>query len=151
MPTTKQRRRLLVGGGLTVVLVLAALAWVAISINPVRQYNQAVRRISQKLSDLDQRRPADVSPLVWRESVSWGGTAFVNIGFSESHTPYAEMLRFEHDLDERLAQPVDLGFFEWLWTRLGETGPHGADYVARHKSNWDELVQANRNIGHPRR
>lgn len=107
----------------------------------VRRYNLASHRINQKLWALEARRPETISPELWDASASWASISFCNICFSESHVPYEEMLRFERELDGKLAGSIDLDFFEWIWARLATVSPHGSRYVTRFKPNWDEQVQ----------
>ena len=112
-------------------IVVGVLSWAASEIIPKSRYGYAARRINAKISSLRERRPADVSEKLWDESVAWASIAHCNICFSEGHTKYSEMIRFEHDLDETLKSPVDLDTLKWIGERLEKTGPHGQQYFVK--------------------
>lgn len=143
-----------------VMAVMAGVAiavWLAIAVPQVyaiRRYNLASARINQKIVALELRRPSDVPAEVWQASVAWTSIAICNICFSERHAPYAELLRYERELDERLEGPVDLRLLEWARLRLAETGPHGRRYVERWRPDWDasigQDIHADRNESDPR-
>lgn len=130
---------------LTKVLFVAVMGvvlwWPAQTIFRARRYNATRDRIQKKINVLRFQLPTEVSEEVWDGTVSWGCIAFGNICATESHTSYEEMCHLECDLDAKLAGPIDIAFFEWLWSRLAETGPHGAGYVSRIKWTWDQLLE----------
>jgi hypothetical protein len=55
-----------------------------------------------------------------------------------------ELRRFNADVAERLRGPVDLGTVDWVWERLGQTGPHGQRYRERFEPQYREGVAAMR-------
>jgi hypothetical protein len=118
------------------------------------RYSQAGTRINQKIAALVQRRPQNVSEALWKNSVDWTSIALCNVCFDEEHAPYAEMLRYERELDERLEGPVDLKLLDWARLRLAETGSHGRRYVERWRPDWDasigQDIHADRNESDPR-
>jgi hypothetical protein len=90
---------------------------------------------------LAQRRPADVNAAAWDEATAWANTAYANVFFSEQHTPIDELRRFRIDVEERLEGDVDLATIDWLWQRLGETGPHGRRYRHRFEPQYRESLK----------
>jgi hypothetical protein len=108
----------------------------------IERYNCTSRRIRERIYALDERRPANIRPQLWADSVGWAGIAQGNICFSEEHTTYEAMCRLEEQLDEKLKGKIDLGTLEWIWDRLAETGPHGQSYVSTFRKAWKELIQA---------
>src|SRR5262245_5625588 len=126
------------------ICCLAALAmgagvvvWIASEIIPRSRYGYASERIRSKIASLRQRRPADVDAKQWDECVDWAVTAHCNICFSEGHTSFQEMRRFEADLDEKREGPVDLNTLKWIGERLERTGPHGQQYFVKVRW-WEE-------------
>ena len=126
------------GCALLVAIVALLLVTAVVRVYPERRYNLASHRINRKICDLQSRRPEGVSPELWDFKVTWASIAFCNICFSEGHAPYEEMCRLERELDVRLQAPIDLQFFDWLWERLAQTGPHGRRYVER----WQAELQS---------
>ena len=129
------------------VLVAGALAWSAAEIFPLSRYSLRSRRINEKICSLRDRRPADVSEKVWEECVAWASIAHCNICFSEGHTTYEAMLRYEEDLDEKLKGQVDLDTLKWIGERLEKTGPQGQQYFVKVKwwEQWESMLHANQN------
>ena len=132
--------------GCFAVLVLGAavLIWAASEIIPKSRYGYGARRINEKICSLRERRPADVSTKLWEDGVAWASIAHCNICFSEEHTKYSEMLRFERDLDEKLKGSINLNTLKWIGERAAQTGPNGEQYMVKVKwrEQWEGTVQA---------
>ena len=66
-------------------------------------------------------------------------TAYCNVCFSPEHVTLEELQRsFNTDVEERLRSPVDLTTLDWVWDRLGRTGPHGRSYQQRFEPEYRE-------------
>ncbi|MHB0960503.1 MAG: hypothetical protein ACYC0X_31130 [Pirellulaceae bacterium] len=100
------------------------------------RYNRRSHRINEKICSLQERRPANVTAESWRDCVAWASIAHCNICFSEEHTSYEAMCRFEVLLDDKLQEEIDLNTFVWIGDRLAETGPHGQRYMAKWWEQW---------------
>ena len=74
-------------------------------------------RINEKICSLQERRPANVTAEAWSDCVAWASIAHCNICFSEEHTSYEAMCRFEEQLDDQLRGEVDLNTFAWIGDR----------------------------------
>ncbi len=135
------RRPLLFGCVTLAVLAICLLAWVGWRVFPLYRYGQRSQRIWEKLYALKQRRPPNVTPRLWEESVGWAVTAHSNICFSEGHASYEAMCRFEEQLDEKLKGEVDLATIQWIGDRLAETGPHGQRYMGEWRKQWKTLQE----------
>ena len=100
--------------------------------------------LNEKICSLRERRPADVSENFWNECVAWASIAHCNICFSEGHAKYSEMLRFEHDLDEKLKGPIDLNTLKWIGELAAQTGSNGERYMenVRWRHPWDDTLRA---------
>src|SRR5690606_17197993 len=88
------------------IVVLAftfvVLVWTVLRIAPTIRYNQRSYRINQKIWALEARRPPEISEKMWSECIAWASIAHGNICFSEGHTSYQAMCKFEKQLDEKL-------------------------------------------------
>lgn len=125
-------------------VVLATLTWVYVTqVRPLGLYYGKNRAIARTIENLEHSIPAGVNPHQWRELTTLTGIAFGNVCFSPSHASYAEMCRFEADLDAKLREdtPPDIETLRWIWMRLGQTGPHGKQYVERMIQLFDERLE----------
>lgn len=82
------------------------------------------------------RRPPDVDANTWGTAWSWLQTAYSNICFSPDYVPHDELRLFLADLEERLRGPVELTTWDWVWDRLGQTGPHGRSYQQKYEPGY---------------
>lgn len=128
----------------SLAFIAAVLAWAASEIIPRSRYGYAARRINAKIGLLGDRRPADVSEKVWEQCVAWASIAFCNVCASEGHTPYTEMSRLEHDLDEKVKGPVDVSTLKWIGERVAQTGPNGERYMVKMgwREQWERIFNA---------
>jgi hypothetical protein len=85
---------------------------------------------------LREQCPQNVSAEAWEVATSWAITAYANVCFSEDHVSIEELRRFRNDTEKRLAGKVDLVTIDWIWQRLGETGPHGKHYRQRFEPQY---------------
>lgn len=124
------------------ILVIGFLVWFVSNAVPQIRYNRRSYRINEKIISLQQRRPENVSEQAWADCVAWASIAHCNICFSEGHTSYQAMCRFEDQLDEKLQGEVDLDTIEWIGERLAETGPHGRQYMNKWWETWKSMHEA---------
>lgn len=99
-------------------------------VNVIRYASQQ-RATSDLIDSLSSRRPNNVSPAKWETATTWTGIAVANVCYSPDHVSFAELGRFKSDLESKLEQDVDLETLDWIWHRLANTGPHGAQYVEK--------------------
>jgi hypothetical protein len=121
----------------------------AISIRPTAgfvrliRYGREHRATHEVLMGLSSRRPPNIDAEVWEIATAWAGTAYCNVCFSPAHVPFDELCRVHTDLDEALKGPVDLETIDWIWDRLGRTGPTGREYQERFELSYrEELAEA---------
>jgi hypothetical protein len=143
------RHPFLLGFFLLAILAIGLLAWIGSKAIPLYRYNQRSYRIREKIWALNERRPATVSPRLWKESVGWAVTAHCNVCFSEEHASYEAMCQFEERLDEKLKGDVNLGTIEWIGDRLAETGPHGQRYMGYWREQWKALQESGKQEAQP--
>ena len=129
-------------GGLA---VLAACV-VPPTIWAVRQiaYAQEQRTAQELVNQLRDRGPPDVGADAWEVASAWAITAYCNVCYSPEHVSHDELRRFRADLEERLRGSVDLATIDWVWDRLGRTGPHGRSYQERFEPQYRESLEAMR-------
>lgn len=113
------------------LLMIAGLYMV--HVRPFVVYMQKNHQISLKLTSLEPLNPPEVDPTAWKNLVMLTNIAFGNVFHHPSLASYAEMLRFQADLEAKLKSdtPVREPTLRWIWKRLGETGPHGKQYSER--------------------
>jgi hypothetical protein len=87
------------------------------------------------------RPPSGLDPHVWEEAWIVAYNGFGNVCFSPDHVSQAEMQRLQHDLEARRSGPVTPETLDWFWHRLAETGPQGAEYIARMQPLWEEAAR----------
>ena len=137
----RAKRTFLFGCLPLLILFIGVVVWVAWTAIPQMRYNQRSRRINQKIADLRAQQPPDVRADLWNECIAWASIAHCNICFSEGHTTYEAMVRYEEDLEEKLEGDVDLTTIEWIGERLAETGPHGQQYMEKWRKQWQSMIQ----------
>lgn len=130
---------------------LAALVLVQVGVVPaalavVRHYHyfREHRAGREQLLQLQHRRPADVDPQAWDWATGWAVTAYCNVCFAPGYVSSEELRRFNADVAERLRGPVDLATVDWVWHRLGCTGPHGLSYRLRFEPQYREGLATTR-------
>ena len=94
------------------------------------------------LIELRDRRPPDVSRDTWEWATGWAITAYLNVCFSTKHVSLEEMKKFRADLEDQLRGPVNLITIDWIWYRLGQTGPHGLSYQQSFESQYRVIFGA---------
>jgi hypothetical protein len=136
-----------IGWFAALAIVAAVLAWGAAKVIPLRRYNLRSQSINAKICALQERRPVNVSEKLWEDCIAWTSIAHCNVCFSEGHTKYEAMLRYEQDLDEKLKGQVDLDTLKWIGARLEKSGPHGQHYFVKVKwwEQWESTLRANAN------
>jgi len=128
----------------SVALVSACVIPAALWMFRLREYLQEQRAGRELIVQLQRRRPADVDPETWEWATNWAITAYCNVCFSREHVSLDELRRFNDDMAERLRVPVGLATVDWVWERLGRTGPHGLNYRQRFEPDYREGVAAMR-------
>ena len=105
-------------------------------------YSYARQRAAgaELIESLRDRRPAAVPKATWDNAMAWAITAYHNVCFSDEHVTYKELVRFTHDARIKLAEHGGLESVDWVWARLGRTGPHGKQYVAKFEPVYREQV-----------
>jgi hypothetical protein len=125
--------------GSFVVIAIVSI-WIASVLIPAFRYTRGAQRINDKIVSLMERRPREVDATPWNQCVTWASIAHCNICFSEGHTSFMEMSRFELELDERLQRDVRPDTIRWIFERLAQTGPTGQRYIQRFKDDWSESL-----------
>lgn len=105
-------------------------------------YRRDQRVAMESVRQLRDQRPRDVDADTWEMASGWAITAYCNVCFSPEHVSHDELRRFRVDLEEQLRRPVDLSTIDWVWERLGQTGPHGARYRERFEPQYREELEA---------
>lgn len=129
-----------IGCLILLVVGIGMFVWIVSNAVPLMKYSQRSRRINDTIRSLEQRRPANVDAELWQECIAWASTAHGNICFSEGHTSYSSMCRFEEQLDEKLKEEVDIDTIEWIGERLAETGPNGQQYMTKWQKQWQAIL-----------
>ncbi len=65
-----------------------------------------------------------------------------NVCFTPKEVSAEEMARLRVDVERKNRQPVTFDTFAWLWSRLGQTGPHGNEYITRMQPMWKEVEES---------
>lgn len=86
--------------------------------------------------------PPGVEPATWREVVVVSYNALGNVCFSPKHVSIAEMRRLRAEVEGKNREPITVETLDWLWWRLGKTGPRGAKYIRQMQPLWDEAREA---------
>ncbi len=140
MTATRRTKWLVVFGLLAAVAFCIALP--ALWLWPQFVYGRERSAAYEVVTQLVDRRPADVNAAVWEVATSWAITAYANVCFSDEHVPIDEHRRFRVDSEKRFEGDVNLATIDWVWQRLGETGPHGAQYRDRFEPQYRENLKA---------
>lgn len=107
-------------------------------------YAQDRRAAQDMVNQLRHLRPPDVDAETWEMASGWAITAYCNVCFSPDHVPHDELRRFRAELEAKLQGPVDLATIDWVWERLGQTGPSGLSYKQRFEPQYRESLEAMR-------
>ena len=132
------RRRFywIIGSGFIAVCGVALLLWLQRQLDYYREQRAAFELVRQ----LRDRRPPDVNANTWEYATGWAITASCNVCCSSEGVTLEELKRFRADLEERLRGPVDLATVDWIWERLGRTGPHGRKYQQQFEPQYRESL-----------
>jgi hypothetical protein len=117
--------------GCAIAITLAAL--VPLTEGPRRRitYRRHQIQTGELLKSLRGKQPSDVNDKTWEAATGWAITAYHNICYSESHVPLEDMISFQKDLENKLAEDVDLATIDWIWDGLSRTSPHGQEYIEK--------------------
>ena len=122
--------------------VMPFIAWFALRFWSLFAYAQEQHAMRDLVEQLPNRRPPGVSVAAWDVATGWAITACGNVCFSEGYVPIDELRRFRVDVEKRLKAEVDLTTIDWIWQRLGETGPHGQQYRKRFEPEYREGLKS---------
>lgn len=127
------------------VAVLAACL-VPLTVRVVRliTYAQDRNAANELICQLGDRRPPNVDAETWEMASTWASIAYVNVCCCYEQVSHEELRRFRADLEKKVQGPVDLATIDWLWNRLGQTGPHGRNYQERFEPQYRENLEAMR-------
>jgi hypothetical protein len=140
MATTWRARRVIVFGLLAAGVGCIAVA--ALRLWPLFAYGQQRRAGEQAVVQLLSRRSPDVDAAVWEVATTWATIAYANVCFSAGYVSLPELRRFSADVEQRIGGDVDLATVDWIWQRLGETGPHGQQYRQRFEPQYRANLKA---------
>jgi hypothetical protein len=121
---------LLIGAASVVTpLILRYIAW--------QKFNAETERIEIILEGW-RAPPAHANPVDWE--AAWGTlyNALGNVCFTPEHISARELARLREDVERKNQEPVTFETLEWLWWRLGQTGPHGNEYITQMQPMWEE-------------
>lgn len=134
--------RALVGTLLLLVVSLGMIfsGRIAARIWQTRTFHREVRHLQQTLEPWRSLPPPGIDAHVWREAAGLvTATGVGNVCFSPSHVSLLELRRLQRDVEAEMAQgPVTPQKLDWLWQRLGQTGPRGRKYITQMQPLWDE-------------
>jgi hypothetical protein len=127
-------------------LILLLLVGLAAAFLPPVVRHRAFRaerdRIQALLKEIQSPSPPEVSPEQWQHAWEVVYNGFGNVCFTERQVSTEEMRRLRMDLEALLrGGPVDLKTLEKVWMRLGQTGPHGAEYTSGKRPLLDEALR----------
>ncbi len=134
----------------TIRIGLAILAvgvvWSAFSFIGLIPYHFELRATRDLVQQLRDRRPPHADKDEWEMGSDWVQTAYGNVCFAPSYVSHKELIRFRADLEQKLQGPIDLSIFDWVWERLGQTGPHGKRYCERYIVLYHDGLEAVREL-----
>jgi hypothetical protein len=130
-----------------VLLVVASVALVGVQFG-IRlwrhmAFHHELGRLQNTLEPWRQSLPPGVDALAWSDASGFiTKTAVHNILYSPDQTTLAEMRRLRHDVEVKMSEgPASVEHLDWLWHRLGRTGPSGMQYTTRKQPLWDEVQE----------
>lgn len=106
----------------------------------LREYHRERRMGHELVLQLRDRQPADVNQDTWNWATTWAVNAYGNVCYSPEAVSIDELKQFRADLEEQLRGPVDLATVDWIWNRLGRTGPYGLSYQHRFEPEYREVL-----------
>lgn len=77
--------------------------------------------------------PEGMNKRAWEWAFTTTYNGFGNVCFSPENVSLEEMRRLNSDLQRKLQEPPSLEALEWIWNRLGETGPRGRQYIEQKR------------------
>ena len=140
-PVSSPRRKLLITALPVATVTVVLLSFCIAPIASRMEWNRIERRMASSIRSLEPTHPKTIDPRAWECAHSWVQTAYINICFCPEHTSIAEMYRLQEDLDGKLTDEIDLETLRWIWDRLGNTGPHGKQYIERFRPAFRSCFQ----------
>jgi len=123
-----------------IAILAVCLSYVLVPFSRQVEFNRLRAQMDDSIRNLQPTKGTAVSPIVWDCARNWTITAYGNVCFSRDHVATAEMYRFKDDLDKKLKGKIDLSTLLWIWERLAQTGPHGAQHVEAHRIQLQEYL-----------
>jgi hypothetical protein len=106
------------------------------------EWSRLYQGMDRTIQSLQPSDPSTVNPAAWACARAATLTAYCNVCASIEQMPTAEMIRLLDDLDRKLKAKVDLDTLDWIWGRLGETGPFGEEYAESRRYMFDRCLPA---------
>lgn len=128
-------------GALAAVLLLGLAVAYLPQIVRFRMFRMERDRTEALLESIRTPTPQGIDPVKWDDVWMTVYNGFGNVCFTEREVSIVEMRRLRKDLELLLrTSPRDLKTLERIWERLGETGPHGAEYTQGKRPLLDEAI-----------
>lgn len=136
------RRLLVIGALMAGAYGVGLVAWWGCDAWQWRAFSREREAIKACVTAWGDEPPAHIDPHTWRGVVITLHNLVGNLCFSPSHVSTDEMRRLRAELEAKSREPITVETLDWLWWRLGKTGPHGPRYVTRMQPLWDEAREA---------
>ncbi len=114
-------------------LILQYIAW--------QKFNAETERI-ETIVESWRAPPANADPVDWEFAWQTVYNALGNVCFTPETISATEFARLREDVERKNQQPITFETLEWLWWRLGHTGPHGNEYITQMQPLWEEAKQS---------
>jgi hypothetical protein len=118
---------------------IVSVTWVANQLETLRVFRAETKAMRQIMTDWGTTPPPGVDPHVWNEAVTVAYNAHGAVCYLPDRVSLEEMRRLREDMETKSQGPINLDTLDWLWTRLGQTGPHGLQYTTQMRPHWDEM------------
>jgi hypothetical protein len=117
--------------------VIVSVTWVNNQLETWRVFRAEKETMQQIMTDWRSYPPPGVDPHDWNEAITIVYNAHGNVCYLPDEVPLEEMRRLREDMETKSQGPINLDTLDWLWWRLGQTGPHGAKYAAQMHPIWE--------------
>jgi len=135
-------RLLVIGAGMAGVLGLGLAVWWGYDTWQWRAFSGQRDAINACVDSWRENPPAQIDRHIWQEVVTTVHNALGNVCFTPNEISIEEMRRLRAEVETKSREPITAETLDWLWWRLGKTGPHGAKYVTQMQPLWDETREA---------
>jgi hypothetical protein len=125
-----------------VIPLAGGLVYYLLAIWPMAQFFEEKKVIEQLLHQWwEGRPPLGIDEHRWQETWGLAYNGYGNVCFTSNHVSLQEMKRLKADIQEKMQQPATMARLRWFWDRLGETGPHGKQYIKQMTPLMDEAIR----------